>query len=274
MCTLFAQRGEAEADPIELPPMRDLSLNSILRSAPQMASSPRRACSGLGGGGAFGRLPASADTPLSFFDNLLLAASAHVDPTSAAPGRLTSLPGLHTLGPDNFFAPGVLGTLEAGSAPLAAAAADHATDSDPDAERPEAGFAAMQHDVVALGLAGATEDPPPFSYAAMTCHAIMCCGTTSSAGAGAMLTSTQIYQAIMAQFGYYRTKRDNGWRQTVRSTLSANPSFTKHRVATTGRGVTYAWRVDGALARKHIKFGRVRRRHTRTRSPCGKASRK
>ena len=89
--------------------------------------------------------------------------------------------------------------------------------------------------------------------------------------------SAQIYQGIMRQFGYYRAKRDVGWRQTVRSTLSSNPCFTKHKVAQTGR-VTYAWRVDEALARKHITFGRVRRRYIRrptcARSPCGKAARR
>jgi len=251
MCTAFAQRAEAEAeaeagliDLVDLPPLRGLSLNSNPFPA---GSEARRA---------------SAHHVSSFFDDLLRA-----EPSRSRSRRPALVPG--------FFAASVLATLQ-----LEEGSALDTADADADANP---GFAAMQHDIVGLGLADATEDPPPFSYAAMTCHAITCLGTEPGAGAGAGTgtgtgaTSAQIYRAIMQQFGYYRAKRDNGWRQTVRSTLSANPSFTKHRVAQTGRSVTYAWRVDDPLSRKHITFGRVRRRYTRRptrpRSPCGKPAR-
>ena len=126
-------------------------------------------------------------------------------------------------------------------------------------------IASMQSTV--QGLSMVAHAPPPFSYGAITYHAMKSTGRT-------LVTTHDIYSAIAQQYGFYRTKRDKGWQKTVRSTLSTLPCFEKYPCGHKGRGVAFMWGINEQLARKQIVFTQVKKRKPKrtARSKCGKST--
>ena len=126
-------------------------------------------------------------------------------------------------------------------------------------------IASMQSTV--QGLSMVAHAPPPFSYGAITYHAMKSTGRT-------LVTTHDIYSAIAQQYGFYRTKRDKGWQNSVRSTLSALPCFEKYPCGHKTRAVGFMWSINVQLARKQIVFTHCKKRKPRrtARSKCGKST--
>ena len=107
---------------------------------------------------------------------------------------------------------------------------------------------------------------PPYTYAALVYHAIK--GT----GQGAGCQVTDINEAMIRQWPYYRDTPDHGWKQSVRYNLTKHSCFRKARRGTGDQGRGVFWHINEDEARLQISFKLTRTRRTSRANPKPKTA--